>query len=244
MKLRQFSSRVYYTPGEERTDRPWLFYLRGDRASLAVDAGNSPAHVRDFYAALTEAGLPLPRYTVITHWHWDHTFGISEAQGTVIAGRLTNAKLREVADWVWTREAMEQRLKTGEDILFCHTRIPEEYPDLSEIRVVPAPVTLDGTLELDLGGLTCRVFAHDSTHSRDSVFIHAPEAGVLALGDAWCGDFYGLDGAYDPERTAAFLTFLRELDFQTALFGHDEPMTKAAVLEILETELENLKSNH
>ena len=69
-------------------------------------------------------------------------------------------------------------------------------------------------------------------------------AGVLALGDAWCGDFYGLDGAYDPERTAAFLTFLRELDFQTALFGHDEPMTKAAVLEILETELENLKPNH
>lgn len=238
--LKQVTQRVWCLPWEEERDRPSLYYIRGDRRSLAVDAGSSPAHVSQFYAALEERGLPLPDFTAVTHWHWDHTFGIPAAQGIIIAGRLTNEKLREVAGWTWTREAMERRLETGEDILFCHTRIPEEYPDLSQIRVTPAPVTLDGTLELDLGGLTCRVFAHDSTHSRDAVFVHAPEAGVLALGDAWCGDFYGLDGAYDPIRTGEFLTFLRGLEFSTALFGHDEPMAKAAVLEILETELQNL----
>ena len=27
-------------------------------------------------AALEEEGLPLPQLTVLTHWHWDHTFGI------------------------------------------------------------------------------------------------------------------------------------------------------------------------
>ena len=50
-----------------------LGYIRGERYSLAVDAGNSRRHVEKFYAALDAAELRRPDFTVLTHWHWDHT---------------------------------------------------------------------------------------------------------------------------------------------------------------------------
>ena len=52
MELIRLSERVWYSMYEEERDRPCLGYIKGDRWSLAVDAGHSAAHVREFYEAL------------------------------------------------------------------------------------------------------------------------------------------------------------------------------------------------
>ena len=96
MEHRKVSGRVYYLPSEERTDRPVLGYVKGDRYSLAVDAGNSPDHVEKSYRALTESNLRLPDFTIVTHWHWGHTFGMHSISGKTVAGHLTNRRLSEV----------------------------------------------------------------------------------------------------------------------------------------------------
>ena len=67
-----------------------LGYIRGERYSLAVDAGNSRRHVEKFYAALDAAELRRPDFTVLTHWHWDHTFGLHAVDGAAIACEATN----------------------------------------------------------------------------------------------------------------------------------------------------------
>lgn len=90
--LKRLTERVWYLPWEEETDRPNLCYLLGERHSLAVDAGNSPAHVGKLYRALEEQGLPLPDFTVLTHWHWDHTFGLGAIHGVGIASAKTQPK--------------------------------------------------------------------------------------------------------------------------------------------------------
>ncbi len=43
-------------------------YIKGDKMSLAVDAGHSEAHLREFYDLLSKEGLLLPAFTVLTHW--------------------------------------------------------------------------------------------------------------------------------------------------------------------------------
>ena len=83
MKLNRLTQRIWVYPYEEERDRPNLSYIRGDRWSLAVDAGHSAEHTEEFYRALEETGLPLPKLTVLTHWHWDHTFGMHAVQGLV-----------------------------------------------------------------------------------------------------------------------------------------------------------------
>ena len=119
--LVRVSDRIWYLPGEDFTgrDRPFLYYVKGEKKSLAVDAGNSPAHVRAFYAALEAAGLPRPQITLLTHWHWDHTFGLTAVEGVTMTSAATNEKLGQVAQWKWNDAAMEERLNTGEDIQAC-----------------------------------------------------------------------------------------------------------------------------
>lgn len=52
MELRKISDRMYYLPAEEETDRPVLGYIKGDKYSLAIDAGNSSKHVEKFASSI------------------------------------------------------------------------------------------------------------------------------------------------------------------------------------------------
>ena len=52
MDMQKISNRIFYLPSMEETDRPVLGYIKGDRYSLMVDAGNSPKHVSLYNAAL------------------------------------------------------------------------------------------------------------------------------------------------------------------------------------------------
>ena len=82
--LQRISKHVWIFPMDSPKDRPNLGYILGETSALAVDAGHSSSHVQDFYDALTKKGLPLPDLTVITHWHWDHTFGMHAVSGRSI----------------------------------------------------------------------------------------------------------------------------------------------------------------
>ena len=66
-------------PFEEERDRPNIGYVWGYKRSLAFDAGHSVAHLSEFFGLLQMEGLPLPSLTVLTHWHWDHTFAAAYA---------------------------------------------------------------------------------------------------------------------------------------------------------------------
>lgn len=90
---------VYFYPPEDIKDRPMLGYIEGDKYSLAVDGGFSPAHVGEFYEALEHSGLKEPDYTALTHWHWDHTLGLCAVSGKIICekkdGRSSGGRERE-----------------------------------------------------------------------------------------------------------------------------------------------------
>ena len=95
MRLERLSERVWVFPYEERRDRPNLCYIKGDNWSIAVDAGHSADHVMEFYKAIEEEGFPLPKLTVLTHWHWDHTFGMHAVSSLTLANVKTNRHLEE-----------------------------------------------------------------------------------------------------------------------------------------------------
>lgn len=248
MKLQKLTDRIYYLPFSEETDRPNLGYIRGDRHSLMIDAGNSPAHVKLFLQALIEEGLPTPDFCVLTHWHWDHTFGAHALKTLpnhpvqIIASTATNKKLKDVATWEWTDEAMKDRLIAGQDIEFCDRCIRLEYskmdpsednPNAFPIQVDLADLTFDSRLNLDLGGIRAKLFAIDSPHSLDSVLISLPEEHILFIGDAAGEDHYDKVGQYDPFRLNAFINRLHDFEGFQVLSGHGEPEPVEDLLEYL-----------
>ena len=236
MELKKIGERLYVLPYEERTDRPNLYYIKGDDYSIAIDAGNSRAHVEKFYAALKEMDFPLPRYTVISHWHWDHTFGLKYINGESISTQLTHDKLIEVGKWKWNLEAMKKREETGDDIPFCNEHILLEYPDLDEIEVVTTDITITENTTLELGGINVELLPRDSTHSRDPIFVYLPSEKALIVQDADNFDFYHGE-VYFQDKLKAMIAFFESLDYDKHLLGHAEYETKEFALERLRSEL-------
>lgn len=227
MSLQKITPRIWMLPGDSYTDRPNLYYILGDERSMAVDAGASPAHVQAFYRAIEEYGFPLPRLTVITHWHWDHTFGLCAAVGETLATEATCAQLKTMQQWAWNRSAMQQRELAGQDISFCNMCIMREYAaDPSQIRVVVPQRAVTHPETLDLGGITARLLPVPSPHSEDQLSVYIPEEKTLLVGDGNCDDVYNHQGMYEEESLQRWIGFLESIDHVHHLEGHGDPLTK------------------
>ena len=246
----KITEHIYIHPAEHYTDRPNIGLIAGKEKTLLFDAGNSEEHVKKLKNELSEQGLPHPDYVLLSHWHWDHSFGAKFWNAEIISGTKTNEELKKVAGWKWDEDSMKKRIETGEDIVFCTEMIKREYPDRSKIEVVPADTVFDGRIKLGLGGISCELIHAKGPHSEDSVICYIPSEKFLFLGDANCKDLYGkpwdfdieheedfLENVakipYDKEPVEDFLTLLETLDFTHCISGHSEIMTKKELFESL-----------
>lgn len=199
-----------------------------------VDAGNSPRHSGEYQQDLEVSGMPRPKYCVITHWHWDHTFAMHALPSETIASRETARQLQRRAGWRWDAASMESRLESGEEIPFAHEHICAEYKNTEEITVaLPNRVMENRELALNCGGITCRCIQFPSVHSDDSVVACVPEEKVIFIGDIYGDDFYN-NHYRDLEKTKQLQDALAALDFTVAVPGHSEPLEKHVLMAFLE----------
>ncbi len=234
MELIKLSDHIYYTECDPTADRPVLGYIMGEKCAVMVDAGNSADHVRDYENARKARNFPAPKYCVITHWHWDHTFGMHDVGAETVAHKNTNKELQRLAAWTWSDEAMKKRLEAGQEIEFADQHIRAEYDRLEDIKVTTSDLAIEEEMVIDCGGITCRCIHMPSAHSDDSVVIYVPEEKVLFIGDIYGDDFYNGHNR-DMEKTRQLYQGLSALDFDTAVTGHSRPMPKQELLGFIET---------
>lgn len=232
--LKKLTDKIYYLPFNEETDRPILGYVKGEKYSLMVDAGNSKKHVELFMEEIKKENLKYPDFVVITHSHWDHTYGMAYVNAPVIACRRTNEYLENMMKWQWSDEAMEQRLQSGEDIEFCDTMIRREYPDRKEINVTTADIEFEENLNINLGGICAHAMKLDSSHADDCVIVFIPEEKTVFIGDIISEDFHHGEPVYYKNKLLSLIEKFKELEFETALFGHMEPFEKSELISWLE----------
>ncbi|MBR5310398.1 MAG: MBL fold metallo-hydrolase [Oscillospiraceae bacterium] len=239
----KISEHVYYRSSEPYTDRPNIGLIIGKKYAFLYEAGNSKENAEQLKKELSEQGLPLPDFVAVSHWHWDHSFGLHAWDSVKIAGRKTNEKLLEVSKWNWDDASMEERIQNREDIVFCSEMIKREYPNRDEIKVVGADLVFDGSIKIDLGGVSCELIHAKGPHSEDSVICFIPEDKIMFLGDSNCKDLYGkpwdfdieheedfLENIakipYDKELVQEYLSLLDNFDFELCISGHCEPFSK------------------
>lgn len=230
MELKQLAPDVWYRPHEPERDRPMLCYIRGGRYALAVDAGYSRAQVQDFYRLLGAAGLPLPDFTAITHWHFDHTLGMAHIHGVSVASQATNAHLR---DW----QARARQPGCAEDLRRTDRFFAAEYPAGPMPQIAQADILFRDRLTLALGGVTAELFRVVSPHTEDSTCVYLPEKRLLFLGDSVCEDVYN-GGILDRRRLAALVETIRGIDCDCCVLSHEPPLPKRQLLAELEAELD------
>lgn len=229
-----YTEHICYLPHREYGDRPCLAYIRGDTHALLVDAGNSPAQAALLLGELKARALPPPDFIALTHGHWDHCFGLAAfPQALSLATAETNRRLRRLMAWQWDDASMKARVRSGEEIPFSHVNIKREYPDRGRIRVRPAQVAFTGPVEIDLGGLSCRLIPLENCHIPGHLVVSVPQDGAVILGDILCPDYHQSPPRYTKNALTQLIAGLEALEFETALPGHSGPLTRAALFEAL-----------
>lgn len=216
----------YITP-VSLTDRPILGMVVGSKKTLMIDAGNSEEHVNYFLGELIKRGIPDPDLVVLTHWHWDHIFGLSALANTVsIASKETKEEMEKLIPFSWSDGAIDARVKEGVEIEFCAKAIKEEYSNHRNINITLPDITIENRAEIDLGGVTCIVQHVGGDHAADSVIVYIKEEKILFLGDCIYPRMYAEKVHYTISETLRVLDLLETFDAETYIPSHQQPISK------------------
>lgn len=223
MELTKVTNCVWFYPFEKGRDRPILGYIKGDHFSVAVDAGHSEAHTKEFYSALEEVGLPLPKITVLTHWHWDHTFGMHAVNGFCIANRITDSYLRQF------KKKIEE--KGDEMFLSLDACIHKEYEGNKPVIITFPDIVFSNELTIDAGNCPIKLLRSNAPHTDDSTLVFVEREKVLFLGDAAGGTFP--TWVKNPERCSQLADIIAGLDVDICLESHHISQTKQEIIDDL-----------
>lgn len=217
--MQHLSSHIHYLTPYQETDRPILAAITGTKSTLLVDAGNSSAHIQYFIDQLVKMDVS-PRCLVLTHWHWDHVFGMNQANTTIIAQTMTTEEIKKMQRLKWNDEALDQRVAEGSEIAFCADAIKKEHVETRDILLPTPDITFERRLEIDLGRVHCIIEHVGGDHSADSTTVYVKEDKVLFLGDCIYPNIHVTPNEYTAEHTLPLIQALRQFDVETAIRSH------------------------
>ncbi|MER7766787.1 MBL fold metallo-hydrolase [Kitasatospora sp. NPDC096140] len=191
-------------------------YLWRDGSEVTlIDSGTA-----DCAARIEEALDGELQRIVLTHWHEDHT------------GSAAELAARHGAEVVAHR--LEAPVIRGQEAGAAPVLEEFEVPIRAALPPLPAapPCRVDREVEdgdvLEFGGGAVVVAVPG--HTDGSIALHLPGPKVLFTGDAVANVGRTMMGVFNTDRTRAVesLHRLAELEAETALFGHGDPITHSA----------------
>ncbi|MCH6267732.1 MBL fold metallo-hydrolase [Neobacillus citreus] len=225
--IHKIGNSFWYMTAVSDTDRPILGMVVGKEKRLMIDAGNSEAHAQLFLKMLEEQNIGRPDMVVLTHWHWDHIFGLSALKDSVsISSKATKLEIEKLMPLAWSDEALDERVKEGTEIQFCASCIKNEFADHRNIDITLPQVVFDNELEIDLGGVTCVLKHVGGDHASDSVVIYMKEEKILFLGDSIYPDIFSPKRNYTTKRTKELAAILEQFDAETYILSHWKPISR------------------
>ncbi|MGI1831631.1 MBL fold metallo-hydrolase [Bacillus safensis] len=225
--IKKIGQSFWYSTPVSLTDRPILGMVAGTNKTLMIDAGNSEDHANYFIQRTLKHENTKPDLVVLTHWHWDHIFGLPALSDSVsIASAKTRKEMEKLVPFSWSDEAIDERVREGTEIEFCAKAIKEEYQGHRDIQVVLPDVTFDRRIEIDLGGVTCVVQHVGGDHAADSVIVYVKEEKILFLGDCIYPKMYAEKVHYTVKEILRLLDELEAFDADTYIPSHQRPWTK------------------
>jgi glyoxylase-like metal-dependent hydrolase (beta-lactamase superfamily II) len=207
---RELRSGVYVAVAEPESVN--LGLIVGSQHTLLIDTGGSPAQGRALRASLTAVtDLPLTA-VVVTHWHYDHAFGLAAF-----------ADIPRIA-----HESVRFRLSSAGAAADAR-RLRLDHHELGQPNVEIAVATA-----LDLGDRRVEIAHLGRGHTDGDLVVVVPDADVLFAGDLLESagpPSFGPDSV--PEEWPATLDAVIGLMTATTLAvpGHGEPVGREFVFE-------------
>ena len=224
--LMQITEHVWFMPREEEHYRPALGYVCSGPKSMVIDTGNSPEHISDMYGYIRSQGMPDPSFSMVTHWHWDHVFGMSSSPAKSLANSLTNERLINMQHWDWSDSALNSRVAAGLEIPAFAESIRKEVPMRHSFKVTSTDISFDSRINVRLEDLLIELHHVGGPHSEDSTVAFVPQDKVLFLGDCYREDIYTGGGSIRLGELKLLLKRLETFDAEWFVPSHEDPICK------------------
>ncbi|WP_262177125.1 MBL fold metallo-hydrolase [Saccharococcus sp. Marseille-Q5394] len=225
-KLTKISDRLYYLPPVQVTDRPILGAIVGEEKTVLIDSGNSSQHAKLFIQQLEEIGISAD-LLILTHWHWDHVFGMREIAVPSISCKETYGNIQEMQSLSWEDEDLDQRVEEGTEIPFCADAIKEEFGSERDIQIQLPTIVFENRMTVHVGGVTCEIEHIGGDHSSDSCIVFIPEEKALFLGDCLYANLYAEKWNYTVGKILKLVQQLEKYDAEIYFLSHHPaPLTK------------------
>lgn len=234
LMLEKITDRIYYMKNSDETDRPVLGLVIGDDFCLIVDAGNSPKHANEFKIEIDKICLPPVKFLVLTHHHWDHTFGLNEWDSITIANNKTSNYLNMYRGIKYDDESLE--LAKGKGVIndFSIKCIKAEITDRENFSPKNVNLSFDGEMKIDLGGVTCEIRQIVSPHTDDSTIIYIPEEKTLFLGDCIYGRTIQGSSHFDANLLFPMIQIIEEYDAEYYICSHESVCSREEIVSYWE----------
>ncbi|MCR5786789.1 MAG: MBL fold metallo-hydrolase, partial [Acholeplasmatales bacterium] len=202
----------------QETDMPNICFLKGDTKSLLIDCGGGPKMAK----CIKNKIIIDPDYILLTHYHWDHSFGASYYKSNVLSSAFTYNKLKEHKDICINN--IDDIISDNLEPLFCKPHLELEYDNIKELNI-KLPDEIIESKTLDLGNRIIDIYSVVSPHTEGSLIAYDRNSKYLFIGDADCGYIKGIDFYNDSLKLYKFLNFIINIPFKYIVKGHDDIKT-------------------
>lgn len=154
--------------------------ITGSGSTLLIDSGHNEDHVNQLFSLLPSLQFD---YTVLTHFHMDHTLGLAYLNCPGIAHKNMIQNLIDYRQKDFSDAGLEKLVQQGlihREELHWYQR---EYPDRSKINFKHPIISYNNQLTLDLGNLTIELSHIACDHTNDTTVVYVPDEEALFIGD-------------------------------------------------------------
>jgi len=234
-KLTQLSENVWLWPHSSSFNavQSSVGIITSGNRTILVDAGNSPQLARGIKDELRRSGLPPVSQIIYTHHHWDHTYGACEFQISVVAHSICKTILSEAAQKPWGPEYLRQQIEANPLLRASYTARARAIRDWSDFRIIIPDIVFDDRMTIQLGQISVELEHVGGQHAEDSIVARVPNAGIMFLGDCYYPPPLHLRTP-EAQPSFAMLAALESSEYTLYVEGHDQPLTRAKLLKIIE----------
>lgn len=226
--LEPIAPSIYIFPRDEtpNTVQPNIGVIKLQKQTILIDSGNSPRHARQILSAINSNLLPPIKTIILTHHHWDHSFGLASFNASqIIAHEKCATYLREYVERDWNATILREEISENPKREVSNNAMIDAISDWRDFRIVTPTMTFSDTLTLHIDELVIELEYVSGRHADDSVIVRLPEQRVMFVGDSYYPEPYHLREEGDEDLDLQMLNNFLEADYDIYVDGHGPART-------------------
>jgi glyoxylase-like metal-dependent hydrolase (beta-lactamase superfamily II) len=176
-KTTKISEHVWVIPDGRVNLVPNIGIIAGGKATLVVDSGMGPRNGEVTLREVRKISPNAPLYLTTTHFHPEHVSGFQVFPASAMLLRPL-VQQEELVNGTAAMNALFSKMS------------PVHADLLKDVKPRPPDVTFGDFVEIDLGGITARIFTFTPAHTRGDTFIFVKQDGLLFGGDVITNRFF------------------------------------------------------